>query len=391
MRKLIAVVYLMCSILVCNVMNASLMTADKNIELEKLNNLNQIDSLDHVTNIPEDILTTDDPYVFYVNNDNGQDPAYQIKNPIVGDAILSSAKKSTLTGSNLVITDFGVSLQGNILNKIISETKFPNGQVVLNQGTGSKLTGDTTALNKLLNNKNSDISFMAVRLSDGASMGYNVDKYYRSCSTIKAPMALYASKLIAEGKLSSNSIVTYTANHYMSGSGLIKSSAYGTKYKMSTLIKYSLVESDNIAHNMLSSALNIRGFYNMLEDMNVVTAADDNTYWPQANARGAALWWNEIYTFAQSNSTGKNLWDTIGQAYSKINAALNKAKPVYGKTGSSISYYNGGYTVYSHEGAVVMGDKPYILIIYTKINSSSSNTDSYFYNIVKEIDKIMCK
>ena len=104
-----------------------------------------------------------------------------------------------------------------------------------------------------------------------------------------------------------------------------------------------------------------------------------NTVWPESNARSAVLWWSQIYSFKDNGQTGKWLWDLFDISYSKLNPALGK--DCHTKPGSS--------TYCSHESGVVLGNEPYIVAIYTKTNSASGVSDSYFYSLAKEIDRLI--
>ena len=130
---------------------------------------------------------------------------------------------------------------------------------------------------------------------------------------------------------------------------------------------------------MLANTLGTSGFFDMLDRMNCNIPLTQNTVWPESNARSAVLWWSQIYSFKDNGQTGKWLWDLFDISYSKLNPALGK--DCHTKPGSS--------TYCSHESGVVLGNEPYIVAIYTKTNSASGVSDSYFYSLAKEIDRLI--
>ena len=146
----------------------------------------------------------------------------------------------------------------------------------------SKIYGDDITIldtnyrisDKLLNTIKEDItnygqpvSFYIVSLKDGMTIGYNVDKYFETASSIKAPYALYIYKEIANGNIDENKKLIYTKNYYKTGTGIIKNSEEGTEYTIEELVKYSIQESDNVAHNMLHKTFGVNGYNNMLKNI----------------------------------------------------------------------------------------------------------------------------
>ena len=94
------------------------------------------------------------------------------------------------------------------------------------------------------------------------------------------------------------------------------------------------------------------------------------------------MWWSQVYQFKNSGDVGKWYWGLFGDAPSRIDTALGHAKECYTKSGSS--------TYSMHEAGIIMGDEPYLVVIFTNSTSSSANTESYFYQVAREIDKLIC-
>ena len=310
-------------------------------------------------------------------------PAYLSHGLEEPQSVADSASRSYFMSAGVSLSSSEVSVDISPLGYLIQKLDLSgtDNTIKIINGTGKALDSDASALEALVSQSGKEVSFLAVRIRDGAAVAYNTDKYFPSCSTIKAPFCLYVAKLISEGKLDWEQSVPYTSDDYMSGSGEIKNYSFGTRFKIKTLVEYSIGKSDNIAHNMLTSCLGTNGFYSMLDKLNCSIPTTQNTVWPESDARSSALWWSSIYEFRNSGSTGTWLWSLFENNYSKIRLALNDTKMCYTKTGSS-SYC-------SHEAGIVMGNEPYLVVIYTKTTSGYGVSDSYFYSIAKEIDSII--
>lgn len=156
------------------------------------------------------------------------------------------------------------------------------------------------------------LSFYIVNLTDGMTVGYNVDKSFETASSIKAPYALYIYRQIANGSIDPNMEITYTAQHFNSGTGIVKKSPFGTKYKVADLLYISLNYSDNIAHIMLHKTFGATGYNDLLKSLKAeklyLTAANP---WGYTNARSAALVWQDIYQFSFENEVGIELFNIL--------------------------------------------------------------------------------
>ena len=270
------------------------------------------------------------------------------------------------------------------LSSLIKNNKYSADTVTVIQSERNDLSEDVTALMKAIkSNSRCDASFIAIRISDGASIGYNVDEQWKCMSTFKAPTALYAYKLASEGKLNLSNKMTYTRDkYYYSGSGIIKKAASGTKYTLKTLISYSILHSDNSAYIMLRDYLSSDGISNMLKDMGCTYYENGKDNWPKVSARDAALWWNEIYNFCREDSYGSSLYTTFVNATGNmIDKALGYEYEVAHKSGSGSGYH--------HDCAIVMAEEPYILALYTHNSAGGSSNYTYMSKIIKEINKIM--
>ena len=115
----------------------------------------------------------------------------------------------------------------------------------------------------LKNKKNEIISlyngvnanFMYTDLESDYSFGEGIDDELYAASVTKLPAVLYTYRLADEGKINLNKELTYLASYKTGGSGIIQNDSIGTKYKLSTILEYTIKYSDNIGYAMLLDEL----------------------------------------------------------------------------------------------------------------------------------------
>ncbi|MBQ3195187.1 MAG: serine hydrolase [Clostridia bacterium] len=249
--------------------------------------------------------------------------------------------------------------------------------------TFGNISGDTSALYNAIH-KGSNISgFVAIRLSDGASIAYNPTRSFRCASAFKSFVSHYAYKQAAAGVLDLNAGITYTSADYYSGSGIIKSSPFGTVYSLRQVADYSIRYSDNAGFVMLQRYLNRDGLVDYAKSLGCPGADGFKYTWPDMSALDAAIWWADIYGFAKSSTYGAEAYNVyLNATQPSIKKGLNDEHPVAHKSGS-MSYY-------FHDCGVVESEDPYILVLLTyNPNNYSSNNQTYFSGVVQEIDKLI--
>ena len=269
----------------------------------------------------------------------------------------------------------------NVAGTIKGRT-YQNG-INIFQGNGNAISTDTSALQAAINQGSNKCSFIAIRLSDGPSIAYNVRDNYRCASAYKSLVSLYIYKMAEAGQLSLDETMTYTSADYYSGSGIIKSASFGTTYTLRQLADYSLRYSDNIAYVMLLRYIDKSSLMEFAKAIGCENYSQYQYNWPDITALDAALWWAEIYKYSNSGSYGSQLHDIfLNATHNIIKKALDNAHPVAHKSGSISQYY--------HDCGIVESEDPYILVIlsYNPYNYSSENP-SYVNPVIQEIDKLM--
>ncbi len=315
-------------------------------------------------------------------NNNNQ----QLAEPVLPPVVVEPATPDTNDNNNGNTNDTPVVLPNNTtisnIAGVIKSREYGDGINVF-QGNGDGISTDMSALQKAIEKGSSECSFIAIRLSDGASIAYNVREQYLCASTYKAPVSLYIYKMAEAGVLSLDETMTYTRADYYSGSGIIKSYSVGTKFTLRQLADYSVRYSDNIAFIMLQRYIDDNNLVEFIKSLGCENYALSEFNWPEITALDASLWWAEIYRYSQTSKMGAQLYNIfLNATHTVIRDALGKAHPVAHKSGSISHYY--------HDCGIVESEDPYLIVILSHNPRSSSDKNTAYVNpIIQEIDKIM--
>lgn len=229
------------------------------------------------------------------------------------------------------VSDFSGTDIKNI--DIVNKEYIPNQLTVLD--SQFKINEDT--LNKfyqIVNSYGAGTSFYIVSLTDGMSIGYNVDKAFETASSIKAPYALYIYKEITKGNIDGNSKMAYQPQYYNKGTGIIKNSDFGTEYTIKQLVYYSLTESDNIAHQMLHKNFGVKGYNDMLSSLGCKQLyLTSGNPWGFTSARSAALVWQDIFNFSLNDETGIEFLNILSNGKYNYFKEVMPSTPSASKTG----------------------------------------------------------
>ena len=126
-------------------------------------------------------------------------------------------------------------------------------EVLKEEDFSDELNAKKDEIIRLYNGVNAD--FMYTDLESDYSFGEGEDSEIYAASVTKLPAVLYAYKLADDGKLDLDKELTYLAKYSVGGSGIIQNDSIGTKYKLSTVLEYTIRYSDNIGYAMLLDEL----------------------------------------------------------------------------------------------------------------------------------------
>ena len=259
----------------------------------------------------------------------------------------------------------------------------------LNKGlTLEQLSGETKnqiqRLNLIFNNQRNAIGFAYEDLNTGFSLKIRPDEKIFAASTTKAPLAIYAYRLVDEGILDLNKRYTYTAGYYATGTGIIKNNPVNTTYSLKELLDYSIVYSDNIAYLMLSNIINkndVRTYFTEKGAKNLYNSKNMSGLYQmfgEITPNDGNVYMKELYNYATKNTVNSNhLVDSFK------NASLNNI----GQGSGKITAHKYGWTSnYVSDIALVFDENPYVLTITTTMGDEDWST--FVKNVSSMIQKI---
>lgn len=139
-------------------------------------------------------------------------------------------------------------------------------------------------------------------LNRGFSYEYKPDKVYYAASTIKSLEALYIYSKADAGEISLDDTVTYSKKFDVSYSYGMKKKKYGTKVSLRELVKYSVIYSDNSAHQMLISYIGrnkLKEFGKSIGAKNTLNGGDN---FGNLSAADGAIYMKNIYDYLETNT-----------------------------------------------------------------------------------------
>lgn len=222
----------------------------------------------------------------------------------------------------------------------------------------SELISIKNELENLFNENNLNFAFKYKDMYTGFSLSYNSSQDIFAASTIKAPEAIYIYKEAEKDNINLDEYLTYTSNFYTDGTGILKDTTPNKDYSIHDLVKYSIVNSDNIAHLMLNNRFKSNNIYSYWSNLHTTYIYKDNNPWGNINANDATIVMEELYNY-YINPNNKysnelmnyfiNSWKVITNYDSNLKVASKS-----GWSGTSL-----------HDMALILDENPYTLVILT--------------------------
>lgn len=224
---------------------------------------------------------------------------------------------------------------------------------------------------KILNYLGKNVVNVAVSFYDlktNESFDINGDVLFKAGSTYKVPLNIVLYDLVQEGKINLNSMVPYIHNkHYEGGAGVLQNYIVNDTLPSQTyeqLSKLSLVDSDNIAANMLISGINSHD--------NLYKRYGEILGYP-LNRTGNLFSTNEMNEFLKKiyyNKDNNPYYDNIVEYLKRSSVGIRLGRYI---PDSIIANKYGFYGENYHDISIVYGDRPFILSVFTKNLSNAEN------------------
>ena len=202
-------------------------------------------------------------------------------------------------------------------------------------------------------------AFKYVDIYTGFSVSYNENQKIFAASSIKAPTDLYIWEMASLGKINLDDKLKYTLRYYNTGSGKLKNGKFNVNYTIRDLLKYSTVDSDNAAHNMLEDKFGRKNMLKFWKEKGTKAIFTQNNNWGPTSAHDAAIYMMELYRFYTENKEyGEAAMNNFLKAHPKFisNPAGYKIANKAGWAGSS-----------AHDVGIVFADNPYIIVALSNL------------------------
>ena len=224
-------------------------------------------------------------------------------------------------------------------------------------------------INNYYNGSNNYFAFSYKDLYTGFMISYNANQNIFSASSIKAPKDIYLYEMASQGKVNLDEELIYTSSYYNTGSGVLKNKPVNTKYRVRELLRYSTVDSDNAAHNMLMNRYGRENILNFWSKKGTTAIFTLPTNWGVTNAHDATIYMEELFKFYLNNDEyGGELMNNFLHSYPKF---------IKGKNNYQVASKSGWAGSVLHEMSIVFADNPYIVIALSNLGDKG-NYQEYF-------------
>ena len=193
-------------------------------------------------------------------------------------------------------------------------------------------------------------------LTYGFYYEYREETVYYAASTIKALEALYIYEKAREGVIDLNDTITYTKKYKVSYSTGVSKYKIGDKITLRDLVKYSVIYSDNSAHQMLISYIGkstLKKYGNDLGAVNTLVGGDN---FGHISAKDGYIYMKSINEFFKKDDIyTKELKSFFLEAEQKELSVNNL----------DVANKYGLYKKYYHNMGIMYDERPYIISIFT--------------------------
>lgn len=217
------------------------------------------------------------------------------------------------------------------------------------------------ALRGYLSNLSGTYGVHVIDLTTGETTSVNADQAFAAASTFKVPMAMYVLDLVNQGQTSLDEPLTYRPEDWEEGTGLIQLDLVeGDCYTVSELLDLMLIESDNIATNMLLRRFGeSNAFSYMVQLGGTVTHLDSGRR--ATTPREMAQYLAQAFRTAEAgDSLYRTLIDRLMHTAfpDRIAAGVPEGVPVAHKIGTVPGMVH-------DVGVVLLPDRPFVLAIFS--------------------------
>ncbi len=241
-------------------------------------------------------------------------------------------------------------------------------------------------LENLCSNYGKVVTFYFTDVKEEYYIQYNSNYIFRTQCTVKAPFIKSILVYMEENNISLDKVLYLQSSQKNRWSGhYLASFKAGTAFTIGDLLYYAIRNSDNVAYQMLFDYFGTDIFNKNAEKIGGSLRLGSYIF-GETTARDMTRFFLDIYRY-----NGKFKKEFFGHlANSNTSPLIRNGIPsnvtVMRKSGSG-----GNATVGYHDCAIIMTDVPYVLVIYTSVNTNRYYDKTPFTNIANLTYKINTK
>ena len=208
------------------------------------------------------------------------------------------------------------------------------------------------------------LSFSYEDMYSGLHVSYNENQQYFAASTIKAPVVLYTYEQAEAGNIDLDSYMTYTPVFFVEGSGSLQYTEFGSSYTIRELSKKAIIESDNVAYQMVAASANINDIMTFWQEKG------SNNFWTNGiwgieSAYDFSVYMKELYKYFLTKSELSE--ELMNYFYNSVFPLIKSGG------GETIAHKSGWRGDTMHDAAIVFDEYPYVVAIFSNRGASDYN------------------
>ncbi len=238
-------------------------------------------------------------------------------------------------------------------------TLDPADQSAFTPLTAPDYTALKASIEVMLRGKGGTYGIYVEDLATGMRFGVNPDLEFVAASTIKVPLVLFLYQEADAGRTDLGTAVAIEARDYEGGTGHLQYEALGTRYTLKELARFTLVESDNVATQMLIRYLGRENFRAFVRSLGAFITPDRENV---TSPRDMATFFKALLDFQKKSPAlaGEIMDSLLHTAFTdRLPALLPKDLPVAHKIGNQVRVMNDA-------GIVYVPGRPYIISVFTQ-------------------------
>lgn len=214
-------------------------------------------------------------------------------------------------------------------------------------------------------------------MKNGYKFGINEAEEYVAASTVKVPINMFLYTKISSGEIDLNETLEYMEADYEEGTGSIQGENMGTKYTLKELSSKSIIESDNIAVNMIIRRIGSSNYKNYMRKLGGKVVYEDKN---KSSPEDMAIYLKELFdSYDKNELMGTTIVNSMENTIfnNRIAKLLPKDIKVAHKIGTQVGT--------SNDVGIVFTENPYIICVMSKNVKNEQQADEHIADISKKI------